>query len=42
MPRSPEWTINLNPRYTLFLDNGAQLIANASYTYASSQGVDIG
>ena len=40
MPRSPDWTINLNPRYTLPLDNGAQLIANASYTYASSQAVD--
>jgi outer membrane receptor protein involved in Fe transport len=40
MPRSPQWTINFNPRYTLPFDNGAQLIANASYTYASSQAVD--
>lgn len=40
MPRTPQWTVNLNPRYALRLDNGAQLIANASYTYASSQAVD--
>ena len=40
LPRSPDWTVNLNPRYALHLGSGAQLIANASYTYASSQAVD--
>lgn len=40
LPKTPKWKININPQYTIPMDNGNDILLQASYTHISKEAND--